>query len=261
MKHDFEERRQRRIENAQNQAKKNKQAARDYEKKASQMASAIPMGQPILIGHHSEQRDRRNRSQLHNTFGKSVEANRKAGYYADKAECIANNKAISSDDPQAIEKLEAKLATLKNLQEFMKAANKYIKKQDKDAFLKLEYGGEDLWLQLNTPDCMKDNGFPQYKLSNNDANIRRIEERLAGLKRQADSTAVIDKVINGVRIFENKEANRLQLFFEGKPADEIRRKLKASGFRWSPGEGAWQSYISRQALYNAELIAESIEKA
>ena len=38
---------------------------------AHQMADVIPFGQPILVGHHSEGRDRRYRERIHNTFGKA----------------------------------------------------------------------------------------------------------------------------------------------------------------------------------------------
>src|SRR5262245_17265579 len=34
------------------------------------MAAAIPFGQPILVGHHSERRDRSYRARIHDTFGK-----------------------------------------------------------------------------------------------------------------------------------------------------------------------------------------------
>ena len=52
------------------------------------------MGQPILVGHHSEKGDRRYREKIHNTFGKSFEKKDKAKYYADKAESIENNNDI-----------------------------------------------------------------------------------------------------------------------------------------------------------------------
>ncbi|HDY6823612.1 TPA: DUF3560 domain-containing protein, partial [Pseudomonas aeruginosa] len=39
--------------------------------RAKTMASAIPFGQPILVGHHSEGRDRRYRDRIHSTYGKA----------------------------------------------------------------------------------------------------------------------------------------------------------------------------------------------
>lgn len=50
------------------------------------MASIIPFGQPILVGHHSEQRDRNYRDRIHNTFGKAFAEQDKAAYYHSKAE-------------------------------------------------------------------------------------------------------------------------------------------------------------------------------
>ena len=43
---------------------------------------------------------------------KSVEAGKKAEYYEVKAEAAENNQAISSDDPEAIQKLMDKLERL-----------------------------------------------------------------------------------------------------------------------------------------------------
>ena len=41
---------------------------------ARDMASIIPFGQPILVGHHSEKRDRNYRGRIHKKFERSFEA-------------------------------------------------------------------------------------------------------------------------------------------------------------------------------------------
>jgi hypothetical protein len=165
MKHNFEERRQNRQEYAQKQAEKNNQESEKRFQQAKKMASAIPLGKPILIGHHSEKKDRNYRNKIHNTFGKAVEALDKSQYYANKAESIANNDAIFSDDPNALEKLREKLIRLQQNQEFMKAANKCIRKQDKAAFLQLPHASESLWEEINQPDNVHHKGFPSFSLS------------------------------------------------------------------------------------------------
>ena len=157
---------------------------------------------------------------------RSIEADSKAAYYADKAESIKNNDAIFSDDPDAVVKLEEKLNSLKEMQEFMKVANKCIKKNDKEAFLKLKYGNDRMWDELIQPK-FGGQGFARFTLTNNSANIRRIEKRLVALKKQEQMLAV-DSVINGVRILENREANRLQLFFNGKPMQQIITQLNSA---------------------------------
>lgn len=81
-----QERAQHRAENAEHRAQKASEESEQTYQRASDMASAIPFGQPILIGHHSEQRDRRYRDKIHNTFGKSFQLQQKAEYYEQKAD-------------------------------------------------------------------------------------------------------------------------------------------------------------------------------
>ena len=69
--------------------------------------SAIPFGQPILVGHHSEQRDRRYREKAWDTLGKAVKLSDKADYYESKAKSVGK-AGISSDDANAIAKLAQK---------------------------------------------------------------------------------------------------------------------------------------------------------
>src|SRR3546814_16447475 len=68
------------------------------------MGEAIPFGQPVLIGHHSEGRDRNYRQRIHNTFGKTFDLQKKADHYTKKAASVGDG-GISSDDPDAIAKL------------------------------------------------------------------------------------------------------------------------------------------------------------
>ena len=103
-------------------------------------------------------------------------------------------------------------------------------------------------------------GFASYRLTNNNANIKRIALRITALKQVADAP-LVDKTINGVRIFGNVEANRVQLFFEGKPAPEVIAALKSHGFRWCRSETAWQRHISNNAYYWAENIAKELNPA
>ena len=53
---------------------------------AKDMASVIPFGQPILVGHHSEKRDRNYRAKIDAKFGKAFAEQDKAAYYTNKAE-------------------------------------------------------------------------------------------------------------------------------------------------------------------------------
>lgn len=258
MRHDFEQRRQKRIDNAENRAAKNASESNRLWEKANGMADVIPMGQPILVGHHSEKSDRRYRAKIDNTRRQSIEAMEKVEYYQSKAESIKSNDAISSDDPKSLEKLETKLKGLENSAEFMKKANFFIRKKDREGFLTLPLASVEMWEEL-TSGRFGSIGFEHFKFSNNSAERRRIKKLIDSLKAQG-LKPVIDSVINGVRIFENRDANRLQVIFNVKPEQEIRNQLKSGGFRWSPSEGAWQRHISNSAYHIAKAIAENLYK-
>ena len=66
-------------------AEKTHDKANQLHSDAERMASVIPFGQPILIGHHSERSDRNYRDRIHNKYGKAFETFDKAKEYEEKA--------------------------------------------------------------------------------------------------------------------------------------------------------------------------------
>ena len=163
---------------------------------------------------------------------------------------------ISSDDPQAVEKLEAKLATLEKHQEMMKAANAAIRMKDPakgDAKLaELGYTPEDI-AKLRAPDFCGRIGYPAYELQNNNANLRRIRGRIAELKKRTENTPE-GWEFDGGRVVVNTAENRLQIIFDGKPDADIRTELKGEGFRWAPSQGAWQRQLTDNAMRAARRL-------
>lgn len=163
---------------------------------------------------------------------------------------------ISSDDPQAVEKLEAKLAALEKHQEMMKAANAAIRMKDPakgDAKLaELGYTPEDI-AKLREPDFCGRIGYPAYALQNNNANIRRIRGRIAELKKRTESTPE-GWEFDGGRVVVSTTENRLQVIFDGKPDADVRTELKGEGFRWAPSQGAWQRQLTDNAMRAARRL-------
>lgn len=257
MKDNFHERRQNRIDYAREKAAKKQQESEQLYKNAQQMASFIPFGQPILVGHHSEKRDRNYRAKIHRTFGKSFETQEKAEYYIDKATTIENSQAIFSDDPQAIDKLREKLAGIQAAQAYMKKANRYIKKGDKVGFLTMPHATEERWQELTNPKYSTRKGFPPYTFQNNNGQMRRIKQRIEMLETLA-SRETIEQTINGVRLVENVEGNRVQLFFTDIPTEEVRKKLKSNGFKWSRSLKAWQRHLTPWACRIAKELIEKL---
>lgn len=253
---DYETRRQEKAERYRELAEKNLKASEQTLNRARDMASVIPLGQPILVGHHSEKRHRNHLDRIHNTYGKGFELGDRAKYYAEKAAAAESNTTISSDDPEAVTKLKEKIAKAEASQETMRAFNKCLRKGDNAGMLAL-VGSQAMVDELSKPDFCGRVGFADYQLTNNSGNIRRMKERVAGLeKRAANTTNQI--TIGEITIIDNVEINRLQIIFPDKPSDEIRGKLKSNGFRWSPTEGAWQRHRSNWANHVAKDIVHHI---
>lgn len=82
--------------------------------KAHAIADGIPLGQPILVGHHSEGRARRDAERIRAGMSAGIENQRKAARMSSSAEEIRRqaDRAIYSDDPDAPERLRAKLEEL-----------------------------------------------------------------------------------------------------------------------------------------------------
>lgn len=60
----------------------------------------------------------------------------------------------------------------------------------------------------------------------------------------------------GGKLFNNKEADRVQLLFDEKPSPEMITLLKKSAFKWSPRYKAWQ----RQLTVNGTRAAQNVLK-
>lgn len=74
------------IGRSEKRAEKADKNADNLLERAREMAAIIPFGQPILVGHHSEKRDRNYRDKIHNTYGKAFQEQDKASYYRGKVD-------------------------------------------------------------------------------------------------------------------------------------------------------------------------------
>ncbi len=110
-------------------------------------------------------------------------------------------------------------------------------------------GNEERADAVLKPDCFGNLGFASFKLTNNNAKIKATKERIEELTKRKE-TAPKDLTINGVRVLENTEVMRLQLFFDGKPAPDMIALLKKQAFKWSPSNMAWQRQLTNNAVYS-----------
>ena len=255
------ERKQARADRYRERALQAKAGSTAAYRRSEELTKNIPSGQPILVGHHSEKRHRRALECSWNALGKSVELERKADYYAAKAEAAEHNRAIYAEDDDAVENLTARVAAMESLQERMKAANRIIKnlKQTQEekieALCRLGFERRNAE-ELFVPNCFGQIGFADFTIRNNGANIRRLKKRLESVAR-LKSTPTKEYTIGEVRIVENTEANRLQVFFPEKPSETARKELKSNGFRWASIAACWQSYLNERQKYRIERILKN----
>lgn len=163
---------------------------------------------------------------------------------------------ISSDDENAVEKLQKKLMAREELQEQMKGVNAHYRTHGTLDGCGLLSGGQIAELKDSMERGLHLDGrpFASFQLSNNSAEIRRLRARIEKLQKAAH-TDYPEWEFDGGRIVANREANRLQVLFDDKPDSDIRAELKASGFRWAPSQGAWQRQLTGNAYRAVRSIA------
>lgn len=114
-----QERATERAERFEQRAETAESASTSLYNRAHTMADAIPFGQPILVGHYSEGRDRRFRERISRTFERAFEAGDTATYYERRAATArATADGAQYSDPRylgnRIKETKAEIAVLEN---------------------------------------------------------------------------------------------------------------------------------------------------
>lgn len=252
---DYQERREARIDRLQQRAASAQAESDAASHAAHEIMHHIPPGQPILVGHHSERHHRRDLAKIDSNMQKSIDAGEKAAYYAGRAESAAKNRAISSDDPDALDKLEDKLKALQAIQEHEKAQNAYYRKnKTMRGFEGLSDADADrMDAELSSMREAIRRPVPSWCLSNRNAEISRTKKRIEEL-RAVDQMEHVKIEFDGGQIITNEDVNRVQILFDEKPSAEVRSTLKSYGFRWAPSEGAWQAPRTPVYLRRAKYV-------
>ena len=160
---------------------------------------------------------------------------------------------ISADDDLAVEKLKKKLEGMESQQTMMKAVNAYYCKHKTledcpeltaEQVEKVKAAMSQDWRKDPVP-------FPSYLLTNNNANIRRVRQRIEELSHKAE---FVGWTFPSGEAKANEAENRLQLIFAEKPDADTRQALKSEGFKWAPSQGAWQRQLNQNAIRAAARL-------
>jgi len=175
------ERKEKKIKKREEWADKREKKSNKAFESAHDMANQIPLGQPILIGHHSEKRARRDQERIHNNMKKCVDNSDMADLHREKAEGLRRqlDNTIFSDDLNAIERLQEKVNTLEKkrdrLKEIKKALTKGINIKLTEAEKKHLEGNKRCWGDYN---------IMPYELTNLGATIRTAKKRIEKISAQ-----------------------------------------------------------------------------
>ena len=194
-------------------------------------------GQPILVGHHSERRHRAAIDRAHANMGKALELQAEAERAESRADAAASSTAISSDDPDALAKLRAKLVEMEAERERYKAYNRQARKEKREQ-------------------------LPAYKLTNLGANIRRVQQRIKELEQALDREPPADVECGAWSCTWDRDDNRIRVY-SPRPASQDERHgraqmFKSAGFVWSRANSAWQRQATIDGWHKAVALVEKM---
>jgi hypothetical protein len=210
----------------------------------------------------------------HKRLGEMLDYAKEAPARAVKAAKRARAQALGADGVVAEELLDLKTRLEKReaSQRHMKAINELIRRHKLGegdgatlAALATERGfpmnanRAGMVLKPPYPGCR--GGYERFQLSNNLAEIKRLQGRIAQVEAKAqrvEAAEEVERTVNGVQVIEANADDRLRLVFDGKPPRETIQLLKSNGFRWSPTNGAWQRQLTPNARYAAERVLNQL---
>jgi hypothetical protein len=258
---EYERRQEERRKRLEAAADKADQKSRQAAQRAQDILAPIPPGQPILVGHHSEKRHRRALEKADNAMRRSAEEADRAKKLRARAAGVGR-AGISSDDPDAIEKLQEKLGQEERSREAMKRANAYYRqhgsldgcpdvKPERQAALCRDIGRYS-WIRAP---------FPEYVMKNAGATIRRLRQRIEDLQAEADRPPAEEVLTERYRIYEDADENRVCFEF----ADEVTSRrasktMRSWGFRYSRMNKRYQRHLNTGGRNACELVLKQLQR-
>lgn len=157
------------------------------------------------------------------------------------------HQAETQDDKKS--KWLKQIEELKARQEMMKDVNKLIRQGKKEE-------AEKKYNIILVRNWLGEYGYESFELRNNLANIKRLEDQVRTIdafREKSDGNFEF----TGGKVEYDAEEIRYNIFFDEKPAEEIRTRLKSHGFKWSPRRGAWTRGAKTITVETVKKIVEA----
>jgi hypothetical protein len=210
---------------------------------AIDMTKVIPFGQPILVDHYSAKSHRGLLARSDNKMRSGIEDMNMAEHHREKAAGLEAqiDGCIFSDDTDAVEQIEAKIAELNAERERWKAYNASCRKGAANLDLLDAHQKADMLsiMKVTAYNVGKGGACPAYKLTNLGANIRRYEQRLVSVKARAARTEQAEQSESGIIVAVRNGWTCVT--FAEKPERSVLNALKENGYRWRNGSWAGEA--------------------
>jgi len=179
---------------------------------------------------------------------------------------MAQKGNVTNDE---LDKAVSDLHKAEKEQEIMKKVNAIIRsKKDVTVRLVKEAGmsGANA-VKIQNPDYAGRVGFATYQLTNNNASIKRLQERVKMLEKKvegakaAESGAEEKYTFDGGVIKVNYEEDRVQILLDSVRADKpMYQMFRKNGYVFSPTNKAFQRKITPQAIRNAISLMKAVKE-
>lgn len=117
--------------------KRNREAS-SYARRADELAERFYMGQPILVGHHSERSARKDQERMHRAMSKANELHRTANYWLGRISGVEHFANMKNRERTRANRIKTLLAELRELQRGINRAHRALA----------------LWAKLETPEAI-----------------------------------------------------------------------------------------------------------
>ena len=170
------------------------------------------------------------------------------------------NRVQTKTPEEEIDEALMRLEKERNNHAIMIEVNKIFRRKTSDeekrkALLEELELSEKLVNNLMTPDCFGQYGFASYALTNSNARIKNLEQKVLTMKARIERRDTFEKIeFDGGTI--DIENDRVVIRHEEKPSPEVIQQLKSNGFRWSPHWKCWCRKHTANALRAAKIICK-----
>ena len=208
------------------------------------IADNIPLGQPILVGHHSQKRAVRDQERMQSGMSRGVESANMADHHREVADGIEHqlDTTIFSDDPDAIDALTAKAARIEAERDRCKMINSAYRKLDGDITERLTTlvksgvmtDSEAMAVGRMFSLCpYEKQPYPSYHLTNLGATARNARERITIVNSRNQHIKAAQDSAGGVLIECGERQNVCRVTFAEKPDRDVLTALRNAGYRWT----------------------------